>query len=73
MFTLHTPILAAGRYWSSFTPLVPFILPPAALMRSTHSLGTLLDPCMTIGKFLGNAFSSFSKTSKCNPCLPANL
>ena len=26
------------------------ILPPALLMRSTHSLGTLLEPCMTMRK-----------------------
>ena len=38
------------------TPLVLFILPPALLMRSTHSFGTLLDPCITRGKFFGKAF-----------------
>ena len=56
MFTLQTPILAAGRYWFSSTPLVLFILPPAALMRSTQSFGTLLEPCITIGKSFGKAF-----------------
>ncbi len=38
MFTLVTPSLAAGRYWSSCTPLASPSLPPALLMRSTHSL-----------------------------------
>ena len=73
MFTLQTPSLAAGRYWSSSTPLVHFILPPALLMRSTHSFGTLLEPCMTMGKFLGRTFWISARRSRRSPWVPANL
>ena len=54
------------------TPLVAGSLPPASLMRSTHSLGTLLEPCMTSGK-PGSSFWIASMRSKCSPCLPLNL
>lgn len=46
--------------------------PPAALMRSTSSIGTLELPCMTMG-VPGIRFWISSITLKCNPCLPLNL
>ena len=48
------------------------MLPPALLMRSTHSFGTLLDPCITSGKPGSNFWIAWMR-SKCSPCLPLNL